>query len=129
MSKCTHRFPPFYNSLVSPKKYICAHVLTRPYPSDSYKAIFVFHSITMQTCHIPAATLPAHLLSSSAFSPLYLSLSLTRFKLVVASLKTFWSNQLLVFCPTIVTSSYSNSYEFVTNTTFLKELLVGMLVS
>ncbi|KAM3179513.1 hypothetical protein ACTXT7_000402 [Hymenolepis weldensis] len=44
MSKRAHRFPPLYNGLVSPKRYICAHVLARPYPNDSYKAIFVFHS-------------------------------------------------------------------------------------
>ncbi|VUZ56773.1 unnamed protein product [Hymenolepis diminuta] len=35
-----------------------------------------------------------------------LSLSVARFKLVVASLNTFWSNQL---CFTVVASSYSNS--------------------
>ncbi|VUZ46282.1 unnamed protein product, partial [Hymenolepis diminuta] len=34
--------------------------------------------------------------------------------LVVASLNTFWSSQLLVFCPTVVVSSYSNNYELVT---------------
>ncbi|VUZ45553.1 unnamed protein product, partial [Hymenolepis diminuta] len=45
--------------------------------------------------HLPVPTLPAHLLSSSAHSPLYLSFSVTRFKPVVASLNTFWSNQLL----------------------------------
>ncbi|KAM3170930.1 hypothetical protein ACTXT7_017625, partial [Hymenolepis weldensis] len=71
MSKCTHRFAPFYNSLVSPKKHICAHVLARPYPSDSNKAIFVFHSITTHAGQLPAPTLPAHLLSSSLRSHLY----------------------------------------------------------
>ncbi|VUZ51310.1 unnamed protein product [Hymenolepis diminuta] len=45
---------------------------------------------------------------------LSLSPSITRFKLIVASLNTFWSNQLLVFCFIIVVSSYSNSYELVT---------------
>ncbi|VUZ40388.1 unnamed protein product, partial [Hymenolepis diminuta] len=43
-----------------------------------------------------------------------LSLSVTCFKPVVACLNTLWSNQLLVFCSTIVISSYSNSYELVT---------------
>ncbi|VUZ53016.1 unnamed protein product [Hymenolepis diminuta] len=43
-----HRFPPFYNRLVSPKKYICTHVLARPYPSDSFKASLVSHSMTTQ---------------------------------------------------------------------------------
>ncbi|VUZ55266.1 unnamed protein product [Hymenolepis diminuta] len=43
-----------------------------------------------------------------------LSLLVTRFKLVVASLNTFWPNQLLVFCSTIVASSYLNSYGLVT---------------
>ncbi|VUZ44897.1 unnamed protein product, partial [Hymenolepis diminuta] len=63
-----------------------------------------------------APTRPAHLLSSSAHSLLYISLSLThtRFKLVVASLNTFWSNLILVFCSTVIVSSYSNSCELVT---------------
>ncbi|KAM3175237.1 hypothetical protein ACTXT7_008916 [Hymenolepis weldensis] len=43
--------------------------------------------------------------------PLSLLLALI---LVVAFLNTFWSNQLLEFCSTIVVSSYSNSYELVT---------------
>ncbi|KAM3177775.1 hypothetical protein ACTXT7_003887 [Hymenolepis weldensis] len=77
MSKRAYRFSPFYNRLVSPKKYICAHVLTRPYPSGSYKAIFVFHTITTHACQLPAPTLLAHLLSSSARSPLCQSLSLS----------------------------------------------------
>ncbi|VUZ41880.1 unnamed protein product, partial [Hymenolepis diminuta] len=38
---------------------------------------------------------------------------LSRFVLVVVALNTFWPNQLLVFCSTIVVSSYSNSYELV----------------
>ncbi|VUZ42643.1 unnamed protein product [Hymenolepis diminuta] len=69
-------FPPFHNSLVSPKKYICAHVLARPYPSDSHKATFVLHSITTHACQLAVATFPSHLLHSSARSPLSLSLSL-----------------------------------------------------
>ncbi|VUZ57105.1 unnamed protein product [Hymenolepis diminuta] len=44
--------------------------------SDSYKAIFVFHTITMHAHQLPTPTLPAHLLSSSARSSPYLSLSL-----------------------------------------------------
>ncbi|VUZ39862.1 unnamed protein product [Hymenolepis diminuta] len=62
---------------------------------------------------LPAPTLPAHLLSSSARSPLYPSFSLTCFKLVVASLNTVRSNQFLAFYFTIVVSSYSNGYELV----------------
>ncbi|KAM3183399.1 hypothetical protein ACTXT7_010435 [Hymenolepis weldensis] len=90
MSKRVHRFPSFYNRLVSPKKYICAHVLARPYPSDSNKAIFVFRPIITHACQLPVSTLPVHLLSSSARSPLYLSLSLSLASiLVVASLNTF----------------------------------------
>ncbi|KAM3179930.1 hypothetical protein ACTXT7_017301 [Hymenolepis weldensis] len=60
---------------------------------------------------LPAPMLPAHPLSSLACCP---SISLTRFKLLVGSLNTFWSNQLLVFCSTTVVSSYSNIYELVT---------------
>ncbi|KAM3174016.1 hypothetical protein ACTXT7_011388 [Hymenolepis weldensis] len=37
-------FPPFYDRPVSSKKYICTHVLSCPHPSDSFKAVFVFHS-------------------------------------------------------------------------------------
>ncbi|KAM3186121.1 hypothetical protein ACTXT7_004953, partial [Hymenolepis weldensis] len=85
--------PFFYNHLVSPKKHICAHVLARPYPSDSNKAIFVFHTITTHACQLPAHTPPAHLLSSSVRSSL--SLCLIPFKLLVASLRSLWLNQLL----------------------------------
>ncbi|KAM3187189.1 hypothetical protein ACTXT7_002795 [Hymenolepis weldensis] len=52
--------------------------------------------------------------SPTQHAPLSISRSLARFKLVVASLDTFWSNQPLVFCSTIIASSYSNSYELVT---------------
>ncbi|VUZ49865.1 unnamed protein product [Hymenolepis diminuta] len=55
-------FPFFYNRLVSPKKYICAHVLTHSYP-------------TTHPCQLPAPTLLAHPLSPSARSPPYLLLS------------------------------------------------------
>ncbi|VUZ48345.1 unnamed protein product, partial [Hymenolepis diminuta] len=66
-------------------------------------------------CQLSTPTLPVHLLSSSArSSPLSLSLSLTRFKLIAASLNTFWLNQLLVFSSTFVVSSSSTSYELVT---------------
>ncbi|VUZ55741.1 unnamed protein product, partial [Hymenolepis diminuta] len=55
---------------------------------------------------------------SSPFFPPHAALSpspsVTRFNFVVASLNTFWSNQLLVSCSTIVVSSYPNSYELVT---------------
>ncbi|VUZ47957.1 unnamed protein product, partial [Hymenolepis diminuta] len=44
------------------------------YPSDSYKTIFVSNTITTHACHLPVPKLPAHLLSFSARSPLYLSL-------------------------------------------------------
>ncbi|VUZ42565.1 unnamed protein product, partial [Hymenolepis diminuta] len=43
MSKHVHRFPPFYNGPRFSPMNICTHVLARPYPSDSYKAVFVFH--------------------------------------------------------------------------------------
>ncbi|VUZ42083.1 unnamed protein product [Hymenolepis diminuta] len=115
MSRCVHRsLPFFYNRLVSPKKYLCAPVLANPYPSGSYKAIFIFHSIITHACQLSAPMLLAHLLSSSAHCPLYLPFSLALFKLVAASLNTFWSNQLLVFCSTIVVRSYSNCCELVT---------------
>ncbi|VUZ40444.1 unnamed protein product [Hymenolepis diminuta] len=60
----------------SPKKHICAHILARPYPNDSHKAIFVFHSIITHACQLPAPRLPVHLLFSSVCSLLYLSLSI-----------------------------------------------------
>ncbi|VUZ51885.1 unnamed protein product [Hymenolepis diminuta] len=40
--------------------------------------------------------------------------------LPVASLKKFLSNQLLMFCSTIVVTSYSNSYELVTVVAFVR---------
>ncbi|VUZ41644.1 unnamed protein product, partial [Hymenolepis diminuta] len=70
--------------------------LAWPYPSDSYKATPVFPDNTHW--------------SVRAALPLFLSLSLL---LIGASLNTFWSTQLLVFCFTIVVGSYSNSYELV----------------
>ncbi|VUZ55066.1 unnamed protein product [Hymenolepis diminuta] len=72
----------------------------------THKAIFVFHTTVTHADQLRSPTLPAHLLSSSACSPLYLSPSHTHLKLFVASLNIFWSNQLLVFCSTIVVSSY-----------------------
>ncbi|VUZ39817.1 unnamed protein product [Hymenolepis diminuta] len=89
-------------------------MLWRVLTQVTHKAISVFHTITMHTFQLPAPMLTAHLLSSSARSSLYVSLSVNRFKLVVASLNTFWSNQRLVFCSTIVVSSYSNIYELLT---------------
>ncbi|KAM3184243.1 hypothetical protein ACTXT7_008748 [Hymenolepis weldensis] len=71
----------------------------------------LFSTITTHAGQLRAPALTAHLLSSSARS-----LSVTHFKPVIASLNTFWSNQLLVFCSTIAVSSYSNSYELVTVT-------------
>ncbi|VUZ54877.1 unnamed protein product, partial [Hymenolepis diminuta] len=65
-----------------------------------------------RTRQVPVPTLPVHPLSSSIRFSLYFSL--IRFRLVVASLNTFWSNQILAFCSTIFVSSYSNSCELAT---------------
>ncbi|VUZ44336.1 unnamed protein product [Hymenolepis diminuta] len=54
-------------------------------------------------CFLLIHSLPQH-------APLPISLSLVSIPIVI-SLNTFWSNQLLVFCLTIVVSSYSNGYE------------------
>ncbi|VUZ45411.1 unnamed protein product [Hymenolepis diminuta] len=70
MSKRVLDFPSFYNRLASQKRHICDHALTWPFPGDSYKAGLVFQ-----------------LTSSSARCSL--PLSVTHFKLVVASLNTF----------------------------------------
>ncbi|VUZ57280.1 unnamed protein product [Hymenolepis diminuta] len=78
------------------------------------KLLLFFQTTNTDTCQLLPPTLPAHLLSSSARSPLSIHLFLTRFKLVVASLNKFWSNQLLVFCCTIVVCSYSDSRELET---------------
>ncbi|KAM3186075.1 hypothetical protein ACTXT7_005081 [Hymenolepis weldensis] len=59
---------------------------------------------------LPASTFLSHFLRAPALS---LSLLLVAI-LVMASLSTFWSNQLLTFYSTIVVTSYSNSYELVT---------------
>ncbi|VUZ40306.1 unnamed protein product [Hymenolepis diminuta] len=55
----------------------------------------------------------AYLLSPLLLSIPSLSLLLVSI-LAVASLNTFWSNQLLTFCTTSVVNSYSNSYGLVT---------------
>ncbi|VUZ50829.1 unnamed protein product, partial [Hymenolepis diminuta] len=64
--------------------------------------------VLTQVTHIKLSLLARH----NNHAPL--SISVIRFKPVVASLNTIWSNQLLVFCSTIIVSSYSNSYELVT---------------
>ncbi|VUZ42461.1 unnamed protein product [Hymenolepis diminuta] len=124
MSRRTHRFPLFSNNgLVSHKKHICAHALARPYPSDSYKAIFVFHTRTTHAC---SCQFLRFLFISSL--PQRAPLSISRFKLVVASLNTLlWPNQLLVFRFTIVVSLYPNSYGVVTVTAVV--ILIPTIVS
>ncbi|KAM3171782.1 hypothetical protein ACTXT7_015914 [Hymenolepis weldensis] len=93
MSKRAYRFPPFLKPPRFTSKYIRAHVLARPYPITGSYAF----------------------LSSPLFPNSLLSLSLLLASILdLASLSTFWSNQLLVFCSTIVVSPYSNSYELVT---------------
>ncbi|VUZ45103.1 unnamed protein product, partial [Hymenolepis diminuta] len=52
------------------------------------------------------SSLPQHALLTTSLS---LSLPAICFKPVVASLNTFWSNQIFVFFSTIVVRSYSNS--------------------
>ncbi|VUZ42399.1 unnamed protein product, partial [Hymenolepis diminuta] len=79
----------FFNHLVSSKKCICPHVLARPYPSDLYKAIFVFHSIKTHACQLPA--LRFLLISSLQHAPLSISPPLASI-LDAASLSTFCSN-------------------------------------
>ncbi|VUZ46490.1 unnamed protein product [Hymenolepis diminuta] len=67
--------PLFYNRLASHKKHICTHALARPYLSDSYKAIFVFHTETTHASRLRTPTRPIRLLSSSARCPLSLCYS------------------------------------------------------
>ncbi|VUZ49883.1 unnamed protein product, partial [Hymenolepis diminuta] len=76
----------------------------------THKAIFVYPTRTTHACQLPAPTLPAHLLSSSASCSLSSSLG---YSLWLPGIH-FWSAQLLVFCFTVIVSSYSNSYELVT---------------
>ncbi|VUZ46166.1 unnamed protein product, partial [Hymenolepis diminuta] len=49
----------FYNCLASPKRHICAHALTWPYPSDSYKAILVVQTTTTYTGHTLLSLFPS----------------------------------------------------------------------
>ncbi|VUZ45145.1 unnamed protein product [Hymenolepis diminuta] len=90
---------------------ICTHVLARPYPSDSYKAVFVFHLKDNTRVSVTGSY-------ASSPSPLFLStlpsLSLSPSLPVVATLNAVWSNQLSVFCSTIVVSSYPKSHKLVT---------------
>ncbi|VUZ50460.1 unnamed protein product [Hymenolepis diminuta] len=60
-------------------------------------------------CRLSAPMLPSHLLFLSPPPSLLLASVL-----IVAPLNTFWFSQLLVFCSTIVVSSYSNGYKLVT---------------
>ncbi|VUZ43916.1 unnamed protein product [Hymenolepis diminuta] len=113
MSKRAHQFLPSYNFLILLKMHICAHVLARPYPSDSIKLSLFF---TQEQCTPVSYRLLRSLLTSSLsqHAPFSISLLHSFKKLIVGALHTFWSNQLLVFCSTIVVSSYSNSYELPT---------------
>ncbi|KAM3171391.1 hypothetical protein ACTXT7_016711, partial [Hymenolepis weldensis] len=63
MSTRPHRFPLSYNRPVSSKKYICAHVPARPYPSDSYKAIGSYASCSspLFLSTLPSLSLPLSL--------------------------------------------------------------------
>ncbi|VUZ52052.1 unnamed protein product [Hymenolepis diminuta] len=88
MSIRPHRFLPFYDSLVSPKK--CIYV---PCPNDSYKTIFFSAQTITHAYQLLATTLLARFLSSSARSPLYLSLASI---LVVAYLNIFLLKQLRI---------------------------------
>ncbi|VUZ41220.1 unnamed protein product, partial [Hymenolepis diminuta] len=76
---------------------ICTHVPELPHPYDSYKAGLVFHPKRKTlACQSPAPML--HLLSSSAHSSLYPSLSLSSI-LVAASLNTFFAKSTLGVLP------------------------------
>ncbi|KAM3174717.1 hypothetical protein ACTXT7_009975 [Hymenolepis weldensis] len=61
---------------------------------------------TTHACQLPAPKFPLISTVPQPLPPLLLSSIL-----VVASLNTFWSNQLLVFCSTIAVNSNSSSYE------------------
>ncbi|VUZ50691.1 unnamed protein product [Hymenolepis diminuta] len=81
----------------------------------------MFSRVLTQMTHIKLPLLSQRILlclllisSVPQRAPFSISLPLTCFKLVVASLNTLWSDQLLVFYCTIVFSFYSNSYELVT---------------
>ncbi|KAM3180190.1 hypothetical protein ACTXT7_016799 [Hymenolepis weldensis] len=74
---------------------------------------FSYNSLASTKKHICAHVLTCPYPIDSHTLP-SLSLSVARFKPVVASLTTFWPDQLLVFRFTIVVSSYSNSYELMT---------------
>ncbi|KAM3180825.1 hypothetical protein ACTXT7_015547 [Hymenolepis weldensis] len=93
MSKRACRLPPLYSRLYSFKS------TSMPY--------------TTQACQLPAPT-PPPIPSVPQSSALSLLSQLLASILLVASLNTLWSNQLLVFCSTIGVSSYSKSHELVT---------------
>ncbi|VUZ48908.1 unnamed protein product, partial [Hymenolepis diminuta] len=77
-----------------------------------YKAVFVFPLKTYRK-QVSDRPLSFPFISSVPQSSPPLSLLLASI-LAVASLSTFWSNQLLAICSTVVVSSYSNSYELAT---------------
>ncbi|VUZ51183.1 unnamed protein product [Hymenolepis diminuta] len=82
MSKHAHRYHPFSITASFHLKALCAHVLTRPYPSDS---IFVSHTGTMHGLQLQRFLLISSLPQHALLSPL----SVTSFKLVVVVLITF----------------------------------------
>ncbi|VUZ45008.1 unnamed protein product [Hymenolepis diminuta] len=92
MSKHVHRFPLFSMTASLHIRGTSALMLWR---GLSLQHTLVSYGLLR---FLPISSLPQHVALS----------------LVVASLNTFWSTQPLVFCFTIVVSSYSNSYELVT---------------
>ncbi|KAM3182111.1 hypothetical protein ACTXT7_013059 [Hymenolepis weldensis] len=111
---------------MSKRAYPFSPSITASFHLKSTSAL-MFSRVLAQVAHIKpslffhsrqSARLPVAGSYTSLSSPLFLSnpplsLSLASI-LVVAALNTFWSNQLLVFCPTIIVSSYSNHYELMT---------------
>ncbi|VUZ45641.1 unnamed protein product [Hymenolepis diminuta] len=98
MSKRVHLFPLFS---ITPSLHI-----------KGTSALMLWRGLT-QVTHIKLSLFSRQGHACRLRAPMLLSLSLSLL-LVVVSLTTFWSTQLLVFCFTIFVSSYSNSYELVT---------------
>ncbi|VUZ54289.1 unnamed protein product [Hymenolepis diminuta] len=109
--ECSYRISPFYNGLVSLKStsaLLLSCGITQMTPIELYFFHSKHNACASVTGSYVSLSSPLHLSLFPYFSFLFASI------LIVASLNKFWSDQVLVFCSTIVVSSYSNTYELVT---------------
>ncbi|VUZ52021.1 unnamed protein product [Hymenolepis diminuta] len=111
MSRPANRFPLFYSGFVSHKSTSTLMLLRDLTQVTRIKLSFFTHKNNARLSVTSSYASSSSLLFLS--TPPLLPLFVTRFKLVMASLKAFWSDQLLVPYFIFVFSYCSNSYEMV----------------